>query len=352
MTTSTTREPEPRQAASAGEPDGAGAARGRETAHAAFELLERYGLLLFLAAVALLFALLPATSSLFPTSRNVDALLGNQTVVTIAALAAILPLITNHFDVSVGSVLGLSSIGTAAAMSRFHAGLAVAILVGILIGCVVGAINGALVAFAKLNAVIVTLAATIIISGVVQWYTSGVAINTGISGHLTDFGSLKWLGIPRPAWLLLGVCLVVWYLLEQTPLGRRLHMIGDNPQASHLIGVRVNRLTFLSFVLAGALAGVAGVVLCARTGGANPNDGPGYLFPALVAAFLGTTAIRPGRFNVWGTLVAVFFVAATVNGLSLSGAQPWVQPVFNGVALLVAVALAALLARRRRQGRL
>lgn len=352
MTTSTTREPAPRQqSAGASEPDGAGAGRGRKRAHAALELLERFGLLVFLAVVALFFTVLPATTELFPTDRNIDALLANQTVVTIAALSAIIPLIPNHFDVSVGAVLGLSCIGTAAAMSRFSMSLALAILVGVGIGCLIGAINGALVAYAKLNAVIVTLAATIIISGVVEWYTSGLAINTGISPTLTDFGSGKFLGIPWPAWLLLGVCAVVWYVLAQTPFGRRLYMIGDNPQASHLIGVRVNRLTFLSFVIAGGLAGIAGVVLCARTGGANPNDGPGYLFPALVAAFLGTTAIRPGRFNVWGTLIAVFFVAVTVNGLSLSGADPWVQPVFNGVALLVAVALAALLAQRRRQGR-
>jgi len=329
MTISTTLEPEPQQVASADALDAARETGARTRAHTAFGLLERYGLLLFVAAVALFFSLLPATSSLFPSGRNVDALLGNQTVVTIAALAAILPLIPNHFDVSVGSVLGLSCIGTAAAMSTYHTGLVVAIVVGVSIGALVGAINGALVAYAKLNSVV-------------------VAINTGISGKLTNFGSLKWLGIPRPAWLLLAVCLVAWYLLDQTPLGRRLYMIGENPHASHLIGVRVRRLTFLSFVLAGALAGVAGVVLCARTGGANPNDGPDYLFPALVAAFLGTTAIRPGRFNVWGTLLAVFFVAVTVNGLSLSGAQPWVQPVFNGVALIIAVALAALLARRRR----
>jgi ribose transport system permease protein len=351
MTTSTTRPPDPRTPTTAGEPDRSASPAPRRPS-APLELLERYGLLLFLAGVAVLFSVLPATTELFPTGRNIDALLGNQTVVTIAALAAIVPLIPNHFDVSVGSVLGLSAIGTAAAMSRFHASLPVAILVGVGIGALIGVINGALIAYGGLNAVIVTLAATIIISGVVELYTSGVTINTGISGTLTDFGSLKWLGIPRPAWLLLAVCLVVWYVLEQTPLGRRLYMIGENPQAAHLIGVRVKRLTFLSFVIAGALAGVAGVVLCARTGGANPNDGPGYLFPALVAAFLGTTAIRPGRFNVWGTLAAVFFVAVTVNGLSLSGAEPWVQPVFNGVALLVAVALAALLAARRRQGRL
>lgn len=324
----------------------------RPTRQLAFEIAERYGLLFLLGAVILFFCVLPATSDVFPTGRNVDSLLGNQTVVTIAALAAMVPLLTRHFDVSVGSVLGLSSIGTAAAMANFHLPLVLAILVGVGIGALVGAINGALVAYGNLDAVVVTLAATIIISGVVQLYTDGVAINSGISTHLTDFGSLKWLGIPRTALFLAAVCLVIWYLLEYTPLGRRLYMIGYNPTASHLIGVRVRRLTFFSFLVSGFLAGIAGVVLCARTGGANPNEGPGFLFPALVAAFLGTTTIRPGRFNVPGTVIAVFFVAVTVNGLSLSGAEAWVQPVFNGLALLVAVALAAFLAARRRRGEL
>lgn len=322
----------------------------RRARRLALELAERYGLLLLLGAVALFFSLLPATAELFPTSRNVDTLLGNQTVVTIAALAAMVPLIASRFDVSVGSVLGLSGIGTAAAMANYHLPLAVAIGVGVGIGCLIGAINGFLVAYCKLDSVVVTLAATIIISGIVQLYTSGVAITTGVSPTLTDFGSQKWLGVPRTALFLAVVCLVIWYLLEYTPLGRRLYMIGYNSAASHLIGVRVRRLTFFSFLLAGLLSGVAGVVLCARSGGANPNEGPGFLFPALVAAFLGTTAIRPGKFNVPGTVVAVFFVAVTVNGLSLSGAQPWVQPVFNGLALLVAVALAALLSARRRRG--
>lgn len=314
-------------------------------------IVERYGLLLLTAVVIAVFSLLPSSADLFLTTRNIQYILSDQTVITIAALAVVVPLLAGQFDVSCGSVIGITCIATASAMSRFELGLPIAIVVAVALGAFIGCVNGVLVAYLRLNAIIVTLAMTIIISGVVDWYTEGVSITTGISPTLTGFGSGTWWGVPRPALLLVLVCVLVAYLLDHTPFGRHLHMIGENPQAARLIGVRVQRETFRALVLGGALSGVAGVALCARIAGANPQDGPSYLFPALVAAFLGTTAIRPGAFSVGGTLLAVFFVAVTVSGLSLSGADPWVQPVFNGSALLIAVGLSQLLSFRRERAR-
>jgi ribose transport system permease protein len=109
----------------------------------------------------------------------------------------------------------------------------------------------------------------------------------------------------------------------------------------------VPRIVTLSFVLSGTLAGVAGVMQVARSGLANPQIGPNFVLPALAAAFLGATAIRPGRYNVPGTVLAVFFLAATVSGLTLAGVEPWVEPTFNGTALIVAVAMSTIIARRR-----
>jgi ribose transport system permease protein len=123
-----------------------------------------------------------------------------------------------------------------------------------------------------------------------------------------------------------------------------------SPGAARLVGLNVDRYVWSSFVVSGGLAGVAGILLLARSGIANPQAGPGFTLAALSAAFLGATAIRPGTFNVAGTLMGVLFVAVSVNGLVLSGAADWVEPTFNGAALLGAVALSAAIARRRAGG--
>jgi ribose transport system permease protein len=144
--------------------------------------------------------------------------------------------------------------------------------------------------------------------------------------------------------------LAAWYVLAQTPYGRCLYAIGSNPRAARLVGIPVRRYVLLAFAAAGALAGLAGVLQTARTGGATADPGTSLLFPALAAAFLGATAIRPGQFNVVGTVIGVLFVAVSVSGLTLAGASDWVNPVFNGAALLVAVVLSSLLGRQRLSG--
>jgi ribose transport system permease protein len=163
---------------------------------------------------------------------------------------------------------------------------------------------------------------------------------------LVRIGTNSWLGVPYLGWILLLVALFVGWLLRSTLFGRRLTQVGSNSRAAHIVGVNVSRTVLLGFVCSGALAGLAGVLLFAQTGAANPQVGAGYTLPALAAAFLGATTIRPGSFNVLGTLVGVFFVGVAVNGLTLAGAADWVQPVFNGGALVLAVALSSILGRR------
>ena len=139
----------------------------------------------------------------------------------------------------------------------------------------------------------------------------------------------------------------MWYLLDHTPYGRYLQAVGSNPNAARLVGLDVGRITILSFVISGAITGFAGVLQVARDGGANPQTGGSIALPVLAVAFLGVTSIHPGRFNVPGTLLAVFFLATTVSGLSLVGVDNWVESAFNGAALLAAVALSTIVGRRR-----
>lgn len=314
------------------------------------ELIVRYGeagaLVAVMVAIAAFFSLYPATSATFPTLANLQATAGNQAVLAIVALAATVPLIAGEFDLSVGATLGLSSVFAASAMSS-GAALPVAILLALAIGMVVGLVNGLIVTRTRVNSIIATLGTSIIIDGVVQWKTGGQSIVAGIPASLAAFGGETTLGIPNTVYVMAAVAAVIYYLLAHTPFGRYLHSIGSNREAARLVGLNTRRLLLWTFVLAGMLAGAAGVLEVARAGSAAPSVGDTFTLPALAAAFLSAAAIRPGRFNVGGVIVAIFFLATLNSGLNLAGAQTYVNDLVNGTALIVGVALAGFLGRKR-----
>lgn len=311
---------------------------------------ERFALPALLVVLFAMFSVLPASSETFTTLINIRTVFSEQSVITLLALALLFPLTAGYIDFSVAAIATFASIGTASAMSRFDTSVGVAVTVGIVLGIAVGVVNGILIARLKLNGFITTLAMATLLGGIIQWYTGSVAIVTGISPTLTSFGSLTWLGIPRVLFLVVLTAVVAWYVLTQTPLGRRLAAVGANANASRLVGVDVERTAFGAFIISGAIAGLAGAVIVARTGSATVEGSTSLLFPALAAVFLGATAITPGRPNVLGAVVGVLFVAFSVNGLTLAGAASWVDPVFNGAALIVAIGLSSYLSRRRGLG--
>jgi ribose transport system permease protein len=137
-------------------------------------------------------------------------------------------------------------------------------------------------------------------------------------------------------------------LLEHTPYGRALHAIGSNRNAARLVGIRVERTITSAFALTGAFAGVAGILLLAQSGSGNPTIGPTFTLEALAAAFLGAVSFHVGRLNVPGTLVAIFFLQVNLTGLTYAGVQNWINQVFTGLTLILAVALAAVLSKERR----
>ena len=321
---------------------------GRPALHAKsvlFIALQRYGLLVLFVLSVIGFSLYLPES--FPTVLNFRNIAGNQAVLAIVTLAAIFPLICGHFDLSIGSVLGLTSIATASLLSKYEWPLWAAVPAGVGIGSAIGALNGFLIARLGLNALITTLGTATVITGVITWYTNGLSIITGIPVSLTDIGSGVWLGLPCTLYFLAVIAVFCWYLLEHTPFGRYLHAVGANPNAARLVGLNVDRLVMQSFVVSGTLVGLGGVLQVARQGGGNPQIGLYFMMPALSSAFLGATSIQPGRFNVPGTILAVFFLATSVSGLALAGVDNWVESIFNGTALVVAVALSTILSRRQ-----
>lgn len=310
--------------------------------------LERLALPALLVLVVLFFSVYPDSRDIFPTSANVSVVLGNQSVVLLVAVALLFPLVAGHFDFSAGATAIFASLVAAAAMADHDLPTAAACLLAVVAGLVIGTVNGVIVARFRMNAFVSTLGMATLLGGLIQWYTGGLAV-VGISRSMIDFGAASWLGLPQVVYVVAVLLAASWYVLTHTPFGRSLYAIGSNERAALLVGIPGRRYTTLAFVCSGFLASIAGVIVAARTGGANAESGTSLLFPALTAAFLGTTGFQPGRFNVLGTVVGVLFVATSVSGLTISGADSWVDQVFNGAALLVAVGLSSYL-RRRREG--
>lgn len=307
---------------------------------------ERFGLpVLFVLLIVIFSVQLPDT---FATAANWRAIATSQSVLAVAAMALMLPLITGRFDISTGGIIGLCSIVTAAAMANFDLPLVAAIALALLTGLAIGAFNGLLVAYLGVNSIIATLGVSIILAGVVQAYTKGTPISSGLSPSLTELSASTLAGIPVLFLVMLAIGVVTSVVLNQTTLGRSMVATGANETSARLNGMPVRRIVLTSFALAGLLAGAAGVLQVAAQGNGNPQvGGIAFILPALAAVFLGATTLRPGTYNVAGTVLGLFFIGVAVSGLAIMGVQPWVTDVFNGAAVVIAVTLSAQFRRRR-----
>jgi ribose transport system permease protein len=145
------------------------------------------------------------------------------------------------------------------------------------------------------------------------------------------------------------ISLALWVMLEYLPIGRYIYVVGANPEAAKLNGIPTRKYIVLAFVLSGMIVAFAGVILASQLRIGQTSLGDSYLLPALVGAFLGSTTLKPGRVNVWGTLIAVAVLAIGITGLQQLGAEFYVEPMFNGLTLLIAIGLAGLTGRRRVQ---
>ncbi|MFF5078237.1 ABC transporter permease [Actinoplanes sp. NPDC000266] len=310
---------------------------------------ERYALLGLLVLICVAFTVNPASGDVFGSLTNINAVLRGQTAVAMVAIAAIFPLATGRMDFSLGSTAATTMVLAAGLMSRHGLPLVPVAILCVVLGALIGLFNGVMVTRFRLDPFVTTIGVSTLLAGLIQWYTHGQTIYQGISRTLTDYSYSKVAGLPQVTAIVVVIALIAWYLLSHTPYGRSLYAIGSNPASARLVGLRVDRNVTLSFVIAGTIAGAAGVLRLAVQGSATSDSGTSLLFPALAAVFLGATAIRPGFFNVAGTVIGVLFVSFSVNGLTLSGVDSSVQYVFNGAALLAAVGFASYLGLRRRR---
>ncbi|HWH25047.1 MAG TPA: ABC transporter permease [Pseudolysinimonas sp.] len=313
-------------------------------------VIEKYGLLGLLVVVFGFFALNPNSSAIFLSPANLTALVRNPMVLILVAVAVMVPLMVGSFDLSTGAVTGAASIVAAGAMSSFQIPAVLAIFFGIATGFLIGFVQGMLVSKFHLSAIIVSLATLTLLSGVTAWSTGGMVIATGFPAWFLDFGASTLFGIPLPAFLVAPIILLLWYVQEFTPIGRKANAIRSNAKAAQLVGIRTDLGVWAAFTLGGTIAGIAGVMLVSVAGSTSATSGPSYLFPAIAAVFLGATVIKPGVPNTLGTIIGVFFVAISVSGLTLLGASSWVSDVFNGAVLFAAAGLSTYFARKRGGG--
>jgi ribose transport system permease protein len=276
------------------------------------------------------------------TWKNIAA---SQAITAMVTLGLLFPLAAGVYDLAVGQTLGFAAVLSAYLVNHGF-DTASAIAVTLAAGLCVGAINGALIVGVRINSFIATLGVSSVLLAVVGAMSNNVQI-TGLPASFQDMAGAQPLGIPIPVIYLAVLAVLAWYALEHSPLGRYLFAIGGAEEAARLAGVPTRRLVVVALLISSVTAAFAGIVLTGKLTAGDPAAGPGYLLPAYAAAFLGATQFTPGRFNVIGALTATYLLATGVAGLQLTGAKFWVTDLFNGLVLIIALALPMIQGRLR-----
>jgi ribose transport system permease protein len=311
------------------------------------DAVERYALLGVWAITCLVFAILRPDT--FATTANFTTIFGSQAILVVLTLALLVPLTAGDYDLSVAATMTLSAMTLAILNVNHGWSIWTAIAAALGVGIAVGLVNGALVILLDIDSLIATLGSSTFIAGVVLWISDSQTIS-GIDESLIDWVVVKRpFGIPLEFYYGIALGLVMFYVFEFMPVGRRLLFVGRGRSVARLSGIRVSRLRWGALVASGVISAFAGILYAGTLGSADPTSGLSFLLPAFAAAFLGATTIMPGRFNPIGSIAAVYFLVTGITGLQLLGVQTFVQQLFYGGALILAVALSQ--AARRRDAR-
>lgn len=297
---------------------------------------QKFGPLL---ALILLFIVITVLNPSFMEPNNILNLLRQTSINALIAFGMTFIILTGGIDLSVGSILALSS-ALMAGMMVSGMDPILAILVGILLGAIMGIINGILVSKGKMAPFIVTLATMTIFRGLTLVYTDGKPI-TGIgdSEMFQMLGRGYFLGLPVPAVVMVIAFLILWFLLHKTSFGRKTYAIGGNERASRISGIKVDRVKVAIYGLAGTMAAIAGAILTSRLNSAQPTAGQSYEMDAIAAVVLGGTSLSGGKGRLFGTLVGVLIIGTLNNGMNLLGVSSFYQQVVKGAVILIAVLL-------------
>lgn len=308
-------------------------------------LLPVYGLVvLTVVLIALFSALLPNT---FPTLLNLRSIISDKAIVALLSLAVMIPMAAGRIDLTVGYGIVLWHILAISLQTMYGIPWPAAVLIVLLLGSFVGFLNGLLVEVAKIDSFIATLGTGTVLYAVALWHTGGRQMVGVLPDGFYALNGTMLFGLPITGFYVMGVALLLWVILEYLPIGRYLYAIGANPKAAELNGIPVRKFVMGAFIASGLLSALAGVLLASKLRIGQASVGLEFLLPALVGAFLGSTTIKPGRVNVWGTVVGVAILAVGIAGIQQFGGSFWVEPMFNGLTLLIAIGIAGYAQRKK-----
>jgi ribose transport system permease protein len=307
-------------------------------------IVGRFGLPMLLVAVLVTFSVWKTDS--FFAWTNFNATFAQQAIIVMVALGVMLPLIVGEFDLSVGANAGFASIFAVGLSDRQSLNPWLAIVIAVAISGFVGLVNGLIVTKFKVNSFVATLGTATTIGGIGEYYTHEQDLQSAPAG-LLRIGRAQLFSLQMTVVVAIVVAVVLIVVLQFLGIGRQFLAVGANRRAAELTGIKPDRRIVLAFVVGGLIVGVGGALYGANLGAAGNSTGPTLLLPAFAGAFLGSTTITPGRYNVAGTLIAVLLLAFTVSGLEQVGVQPWIEAVVQGIALVAAVAFSSWAIRLR-----
>lgn len=308
-------------------------------------LIPVYGLVILMFGLILLFSiLLPNT---FPTMLNVRAIVSDKAIIALLSLAAMIPMVAGRIDLTVGYGIVLWHILAISLQTIYGLPWPVACLIVLALGAFTGVLNGFLVEIAKIDAFIATLGTGTVLYALALWHTGGRQIVGVLPDGFYAVNGTFVFGLPVTGFYILAITIALWIILEYTPIGRYLYAIGANPKAAELNGIPTRKFVVGAFISSGTLTALAGIILASKLRIGQASVGLEFLLPALVGAFLGSTTIKPGRVNVWGTIVGVVILAVGISGIQQFGGSFWVEPMFNGLTLLIAIGIAGYAQRKK-----
>ncbi|WP_122520737.1 ABC transporter permease [Pannonibacter phragmitetus] len=311
----------------------------------ALRLAPTYGLVILMFGLIILFSiLLPNT---FPTMLNLRAILSDKAIIALLSLAAMIPMVAGRIDLTVGYGIVLWHILAISLQTVYGLPWPVAIGIVLVLGIATGILNGILVEVARIDSFIATLGTGTILYALALWHTGGRQMVGQLPDAFYAINGTFIFGLPITAFYVLAITLVMWVVLEYTPVGRYLYAIGANQRSAELNGIPTRKFVIGAFLTSGLMTALAGVLLASKLRIGQASVGLEFLLPALVGAFLGSTTIKPGRVNVWGTIVGVMILAAGISGIQQFGGSFWVEPLFNGTTLLIAIGIAGYAQRKK-----
>jgi ribose transport system permease protein len=299
-------------------------------------------------ALVIIFAISAIISPYFLTAYNMSVIARGLAFVGLVTIAQSSLMILGELDLSLGTIGGLC--GVVSGMLMVQAGLPwpVALILALLLGMALGCLNGFLVTVLGLHSLVLTIGTAGIYGGAILVLTKGVAI-TGIPAGIQFLGRGDFLGVPVPFLIMLAVLVIALFLTLKTPMGRYMYAIGNNAAAARMLGIRVDRIRLLVFTFAGMLSALAGLLMVARLGTAQPSIGQAWVLAPIAAAVIGGVATTGGVGSPLGAIFGAGIIAIIENIIVLFGVSPYWQGVVSGVIVVLAISFDALSRRYLRK---